>query len=188
MIEYLPLVLTGIGIIASILYYSNVLRNATKTQQMQLETRQAQLFMSLYAKATSREMTEIGDHVMFRIDTSNYEELIERIHPDSVSEERTMWFNVLYFYDGMGLLLKRNLIDISMVDEMFGNFIIMMWHKMGPIELETRQRINHPSLFSNFEYLYNEIMRVRGHDVPSPDEFPEFARARTQDFLEMMRG
>jgi hypothetical protein len=50
MIEYLPLVLTGIGIIVSILYYSNVLRNANKTQQMQLETRQVQLFMQMYTR------------------------------------------------------------------------------------------------------------------------------------------
>ena len=48
MIEYLPLVLTGIGITVSILYYTSVLRNANKTQQMQLETRQAAMFMKLY--------------------------------------------------------------------------------------------------------------------------------------------
>ena len=33
MIEYLPLVLTGIGIIVSILYYTSVLRNSNKTRQ-----------------------------------------------------------------------------------------------------------------------------------------------------------
>ena len=36
MIEYLPLVLTGIGIMASIIYYANVLRNANKTRETQL--------------------------------------------------------------------------------------------------------------------------------------------------------
>ena len=41
MIEYLPLVLTGFGIIASILYYSNVLRNAD-------QTRKTQMFMQLH--------------------------------------------------------------------------------------------------------------------------------------------
>jgi hypothetical protein len=49
-IEYLPIVLTGIGIIVSILYYTSVLRNANKTQQQQLDTRQAQLFMQMYNK------------------------------------------------------------------------------------------------------------------------------------------
>ena len=41
MIKYLPLVLTGFGIIASILYYSNVLRNAD-------QTRKTQMFMQLH--------------------------------------------------------------------------------------------------------------------------------------------
>jgi hypothetical protein len=36
MIDYLPLILTGIGIIASILYYASVLRNANTTRQAQL--------------------------------------------------------------------------------------------------------------------------------------------------------
>jgi hypothetical protein len=47
-LDYLPLVLTGIGIIASILYYASILRNANKTRELQLkaqehatETRQA---------------------------------------------------------------------------------------------------------------------------------------------------
>ena len=42
-IEYLPLVLTGIGIIASILYYTMVLRNANKTQQLHFRARANEL-------------------------------------------------------------------------------------------------------------------------------------------------
>jgi hypothetical protein len=45
MLEYLPIVLTGIGLTASILYYSTILRNANKTQKMQQDTRNAQFFM-----------------------------------------------------------------------------------------------------------------------------------------------
>ncbi len=50
MIDYstLAIVLTGLGLTASILYYTMVLRNANKTQQLALETRQAQLFMQMY--------------------------------------------------------------------------------------------------------------------------------------------
>ena len=36
MIEYLPLVLTGIGIIVSILYYAMVLRNTQKARQIEM--------------------------------------------------------------------------------------------------------------------------------------------------------
>ena len=54
MIEYLPLVLTGLGLTASIAYYANILNNANKTRELQLkaqeqalETRQAQLLMQI---------------------------------------------------------------------------------------------------------------------------------------------
>ena len=128
---------------------------------MQLETRQASLFMNLYQTARSPEFTESADHIMFRINFTDWEDLEQKLHPDKRSEERTMWFSVLNFYDGMGLLVKRNLIDISMVEEMFGYGIITLWEKMGPHEIESRERFNVPKLFSNFEYLYNEIIKIR---------------------------
>ena len=36
MIEYLPLVLTGLGIMASIFYYSMTLRNQNKTRKSEI--------------------------------------------------------------------------------------------------------------------------------------------------------
>ena len=55
MIESLPYLLTGVGIIVSILYYTSVLRNANRTRELQLkaqeqatETRQAALFTPLF--------------------------------------------------------------------------------------------------------------------------------------------
>ena len=62
MIEYLPLVLTGLGLTASIIYYAKVLENANKTRALQLkaqeetlETRKTQLYMSLYAVIQSHD-------------------------------------------------------------------------------------------------------------------------------------
>ena len=55
MIEYLPLVLTGLGIIVSILYYTSVLRNQNETQQMQLETRNAQFFIQFAKEINTPE-------------------------------------------------------------------------------------------------------------------------------------
>jgi len=63
-IEYLPIVLTGIGIIVSIVYYASVLRNANKTQKMQLETRKAQLFMQIYSMFASNEYFERGGAIV----------------------------------------------------------------------------------------------------------------------------
>ena len=58
MIESLPLVLTGLGLTASIVYYENILNNANKTQQMQLETRQIQIFMRVIDRIWDADIQE----------------------------------------------------------------------------------------------------------------------------------
>ena len=56
--------------------------------------------------------------------------------------------------------MKRGLIDISLVDDLLGSMIKLTWEKMGPIEVESRVRLNNPRAFDDFEYLYNEIDRI----------------------------
>ena len=51
MIEFLPLVLTGLGLTASIVYYASVLRNQNKT-------RQTQLFLQFYNRLTDKQFFE----------------------------------------------------------------------------------------------------------------------------------
>ncbi len=63
------------------------------------------------------------------------------------------------FFEGIGVLLKRNLLDIEMVDDLLGHSIKLTWEKMGPIEKETRKRWDDPRTFDDFEYLYDELMK-----------------------------
>ena len=53
--EFLAVILTGLGLTVSILYYTTVLQNANKTQQSQLETRQAQLYMQVFQELNSEK-------------------------------------------------------------------------------------------------------------------------------------
>jgi len=53
--EFLAIILTGLGLTVSILYYTFTLQNANKTQKLQLETRQTQVFMDLYKTMASKE-------------------------------------------------------------------------------------------------------------------------------------
>jgi len=49
--EFLAIILTGLGLTASIVYYANVLSNANKT-------RKAQLFLSIYTITLQEEMNK----------------------------------------------------------------------------------------------------------------------------------
>jgi hypothetical protein len=63
------------------------------------------------------------------------------------------------FFEGIGILLKRKLIDIELVDDMFTTPIKWTWENMKDIILETRKVSNQPELFEWFEYLYNEMQK-----------------------------
>ena len=69
--EFLAVILTGLGLTASIVYYTTILRNANKTRELQLkaqehatETRQAQLFMQFYNKASKKEYMTIENKLL----------------------------------------------------------------------------------------------------------------------------
>jgi hypothetical protein len=53
--EFIALILTGLGLTASIVYYASVLRNSNKTQQLALETRRLQIIMDLDQEMKSFE-------------------------------------------------------------------------------------------------------------------------------------
>jgi hypothetical protein len=65
------------------------------------------------------------------------------------------------FFDSIGILLHRKLIDIEMVDELFSFYIKAAWEKLKP-GIEGRRKDLDPTLRKWFEYLYNE-MEKREH-------------------------
>ena len=95
MIEYLPLVLTGIGLTASILYYTIILRNANKTQKMQLETRQVQMFMTISGTRSSPEFQKLIYRVTFMDEWNDLDDYFRRYGPennlDAYSEHAYVW-------------------------------------------------------------------------------------------------
>ena len=151
--------LTLISIPIGVFYHIMTLRNTSKNQQMQLETRQAQLFMGLYQTFRSPEFVRNWDHVIWRLEFKDWEDAAEKLHPVNNPDERTIWFSVGMFFVGVGVLVKRGLIDLSLVDDLLGGMITHTWEKMGPIEVESRIRLNNPRAFEDFEYLYDEIVR-----------------------------
>ncbi len=75
MIEALAFVLTGLGLTASLVYYSNILSNANKTRELQLkaqnltlETRQGQLLSTFLTSMISKEALDFHvDHILAAI-------------------------------------------------------------------------------------------------------------------------
>ena len=161
MIEYLPLVLTGIGLMVSILYYTSILRNANNTQRMQLETRQVQLFMNIDAARGSPEFQKLFYRVTFMDEWKDIDDYFAKYGPennlDAYSEHSFIWQR----FDSLGLLLKKKVIELSYFDDLLNSSVLAAWNKFEPVIDATRIRVNQPNLWNQFEFLANEIRKTQ---------------------------
>src|SRR5262249_11101363 len=79
--------------------------------------------------------------------------------------ERQLWTYLLSFYDQVGVLLRRRLIEFDMVDDLLGNSTRQLWKKVAPMICEARERYD-PRRYEHFE-LYDEMTRRTGSDQPA---------------------
>lgn len=123
-----------------------------------LQTRQAQLFMQLYGKWQGKEFNR-SKHFVMTYSIKGYEEIFR-------DEERGSAFRVVgTFLEGLGVLVKRGLVDKGFVDDMLSGDIIGFWEKYGEVVREERRRMNYPQALEWAEYLYDEVkpLSVKQH-------------------------
>ena len=160
MIEYLPLVLTGIGIIISILYYASVLRNANKTQQLQLETRQAQLYTQIIQELFTTEYMKKSIH-MLKMEWEDYDDFERKYGSDNNEDSYAERYSFWYFMNNIGFLLQENLINVKTANAIVSQFALWNWEKFKDVIYTQRQVYNMPDFMEGFEYLADELTKYR---------------------------
>jgi hypothetical protein len=158
-IEIAALVLTGLGLMASIIYYANILQNATKTQKVQLETRQAQLFMQIYRDICTPEWWRILGETTAR-EYVDYDKSEEEFGKEANMVAWSEGSSLFAFFEGLGVLVHRKLIDPNLVDDLLSGPIIRYWESSKPYIVERRIRQNHPPIGEWIEYLYSQIKPI----------------------------
>ena len=120
------------GLLVGIFYYIMTLQNTRKNQQHQLETRQAQLFMYMYDRWSSPEFRKRSNWVNSIIEYDNREDFFSKYGPKVDEEAFATWASIAAFYAGIGVLVKRGLIDIELVADLMRPSIVRTWEKMSP--------------------------------------------------------
>ena len=114
------------------------------------------LFETYRNKEFRQQILEIQDQEW--IDHSDF---IEKYGSNNNPDAFTTRLAVSSYFDGIGVLLRKDLVEIGMVNDLIGNSIISVWEKIGSNLLETRKRTNNPFIYTDFEYLYEEIIKYR---------------------------
>jgi hypothetical protein len=139
-------IIAAASVIAASIFYSFQIRNQTRV-------RKADLLMRLYSTFDSLDFQE-AFHRLYWADFHDYDSAME------ILEGRRYVATYLFtFYDQVGVLLRRGLIDFDLVDALLGNSTRQLWEKVAPVVEEARIRSDDVRLYENFEYLYGEMTR-----------------------------
>ena len=158
----IPLVLDvvrTIGILVGIVYYITIMRNQQRTQEMTLKNRQAQLLMQMWNRTQSKEFTR-DSTIMSEMEWKDYDDYMEKYGRKSNPEVTDAWVAIGNFCEGLCVMVKNDLIEPSLVDDLESRLIVANWEKFSPIILETRKRYNYPTLFEQWEYLYKQVAPI----------------------------
>lgn len=88
-------------------------------------------------------------------DFQNYEAYLERRTEDDYISLTV----VTVFFESMGLLLKRNLAPIDLIDDLVSGPILLAWPKVQPIWVGFRAQYGVPAAAEWFEFLHGAILR-----------------------------
>jgi len=143
-IQTVSIVIASASVVAGIIYYSLQIRHQTKA-------RQTDLVIRLYTTFGGKEMRQTWEKVTTRedVDFSTYQ---SKFGLSDVNE-------IGWFFEGVGVLLHKKLIDIAVVDDLFSSPIKISWEKLKPVAEGERKQFGRPQIWEWWEYLYNEMQK-----------------------------
>ena len=171
--QTISILLAGLSIAASIVYYASVLRNQNKTQQLQLETRKLQIVKEIWDWISDEE----GYKQFFQIMTLtwiDYDDFQKQYGASTNIEAYTMRFSVQSKLNGFGYMVKEGAIDIETVYDHSAGRVVWMWQKYKPIIYSDRKRLGASYIFKWWEYLAEELLKEaerRGDTLVTPPSF-----------------
>jgi len=138
-IQTVSIAIASASVVVGVIYYALQIRNQSRMRQTDLTMRLYQqlgsdVFMNYWWQATTREEKDYNEYVK--------------------KDGAVALLQVSTYFEGVGILLHRKLLDIDMAIEFFGEPVKMIWEKNRSILREM-----HSDKCFWFEYLYNEMKK-----------------------------
>jgi len=148
-IQTISIGIASASVVAGVIYYAFQLRHQTRT-------RQTDLVMRLYATFSSNEFQDAWAKV--RVKAADFES-IDDIYEFNKKVGLREVNQVCLFFEGIGILLQRKLVDTTMIEDLFGGAVARAWEKVRTGVIKARQQLNDQTIYYYFEYLYSEMQK-----------------------------
>ena len=166
-IQTVSIAVASAGVFLAAIYYIFQIRHQSKM-------RQTDLVMRLYSTFGSKEFQDAWTRIE-SIEFKNYDEYVKKRGLGDYAQCAT-------FFEGIGVLLQKKLIDINLVNALFSVPLKHMYERMKPIIDGNREQFHDQRVFEYFEYLYNEMQKREQKLVPNAKVFYEDFRESLEVF------
>ena len=155
-IQTISIAIASTGVFLAAIYYIFQIRHQDRMRHLDL-------FMRLYSTWGSEDFNRAHRRVG-GIKVEDYDGFVKKYGP--VASEETeisqMWMDIDrigWFFNLMGFLVKEKIVNIKLVDELLGYWVVKAWENIKPLVYGWRKQYNIPESYHWFEYLYNEMKK-----------------------------
>jgi hypothetical protein len=159
-VETISIVFTGLSVSVAAFYYMNMLRNAQRTRELTLETRQVEMFMNLFIYHLDFDFNKQAGEQLMEWAWEDFEDFDRKYGLKSNPEAYAWWTLIMNWFEGISLLADSNLVDIGVIDRWVGPWFRTFWEKYEPIVIAYRTHLNRPTFFVNLDELYSLLNKT----------------------------
>ena len=158
--EFLAVILTGLGLTVSIVYYANILRNAEKAKRKDMIFHRFQGYSLEYFRAY--------DNVALRTDWTTPEEYNAKYSRYADPEASAQYKYVGRTYQMAGVMYMEGIADLDLIFQLYpATSVIRIWEQFEPVRRYNIEVIGHPDdYYKAFDTLYMEAKK-RYPNTPS---------------------
>ena len=149
-IQSVSIAIASAGVFAAAIYYVFQIRHQNRM-------RSTDLLMRLHLAFSSKEKVEAALKYM-NTEYKDYDDFVEKYgFPFAEGQVQTVFLMMGMFFEGIGILLKKKLVQLDLVTDLFA--VEMLWLKWKPLAEGLRKQTNNPHFAEWFEYIYNEMKK-----------------------------
>ncbi|MGD0805456.1 MAG: hypothetical protein ABSA11_15460 [Candidatus Bathyarchaeia archaeon] len=158
--QTIGVLVTATSVTVAAVYYIMTLRTQRMNMKNTLETRRIGVVQNMMTALSSFEGQKAG------IETANfewkdYEDFERKYGTDNDVDAAAKRFMLWQSWNGMGLMLRRGMIEAEDLYDIGGSMVVMHWKKWEPIVQEIRRRYWGSDYLRDFEYLNDEMMKIK---------------------------
>jgi hypothetical protein len=167
--QTIGVVVTATSVTVAAIYYIMTLKAQQTNMKANLETRQAQMLMNLYERWNEPRFQNTWMEIVYW-KYRDFDDFNEKFGRTSNPEAYGKFMLIGTFFEGLGVFVKKGLLDAALVDDMMSVYVITWWETFEPFIMGVRKMRSLPTFYEHVEYLYSVVHGIWLQQHPGAPE------------------